>query len=84
MISKGLINRPQQHFKKATKLALLLSACNSIDEVTMGTEMYPSRPRMIYTSGINIKSTTSGALRCKVSHNFKGADTQLVYLLKST
>jgi hypothetical protein len=63
-------------------MALLLSACNSIDEVTMGTQMYPARPRIIYTSSININSIMSGPLRCKVSHNFKGADTQLVYLLK--
>ena len=66
----------------ATNMALLLSACNSIDEFTMGLQMYPTRTGILYISSINSNSVKSHNLRSKVSHDFKGADPQLDYLLK--
>ena len=57
--------RFQQYLNMATNMALLLSPCNSIDEFTMGLQMYPTRTGIIYISSINsnsIKSRTLGFL----------------------
>jgi hypothetical protein len=74
--------RLQQYLNMSTVMALLLSACNSIDEFTMGLKIYPTRTGIIYISSINSNSIKSRTLRSKVSHDFKGDDTQLDYLLK--